>query len=81
MFGEPCLGPRQGTMGNPMLKVLPESRIVVSMSTSVYMAEARGDWGNTSPVRPDVFIPQMWRNEDALRANLQTWIDSHISNQ
>ena len=64
-------------MGNPMLKVLPESRIVVSMSTAVYMAEARGDWANTSPVRPDVFIPQMWRNEDALRANLQTWIDSH----
>jgi len=24
-----------------------------------------------------VFIPQMWRNEDALRANLQAWIDSH----
>ena len=81
VFGEPCLGPRQGTMGNPMLKVLPESRIVVSMSTAVYMAEARGDWGNTSPVRPDVFIPQMWRNEDALRANLQTWIDSHTSTQ
>ena len=81
VFGEPCLGPRQGTMGNPMLKVLPESRIVVSMSTAVYMAEAHGDWGNTSPVRPDVFIPQMWRNEDALRANLQTWIDSHTSTQ
>ena len=77
VFGEPCLGPQQGTMGNPMLKVLPESGIVVSMSTAIYMAEAQGDWTNTSPVRPDVFIPQIWRNEDALRANLQTWIDSH----
>ena len=77
MFGEPCLGPQQGTMGNPMLKMLPESGIVISMSTAVYMAEASGDWGSTSPVQPDVFIPQMWRNEDALRANLQAWIDSH----
>jgi hypothetical protein len=41
------------------------------------MAQANGDWTNTSPVRPDVFIPQMWRNKDTLRANLQTWIDSH----
>ena len=81
VFGEPCLGPQQGTMGNPILKVLPESRIVISMSTAVYMAEAHGDWTNTSPVRPDVFIPQMWRNEDVLRANLQTWIDSHTSAQ
>ena len=81
LFGEPCLGPQQGTMGNPMLKVLPESRIVISMSTAVYMAEAQGDWANTSPVRPDVFIPQMWRNEDVLRANLQTWIDSHTTTQ
>lgn len=77
IFGEPCLGAEQGTMGNPMFKVLPVSRIVVSMSTAVYMAQANGDWTNTSPVRPDVFIPQMWRNKDTLRANLQTWIDSH----
>lgn len=77
VFGEPCLGAQQGTMGNPMLKMLPESGIVISMSTAVYMAEASGDWGSTSPVQPDVFIPQMWRNEDALRANLQAWIDSH----
>lgn len=79
VFGEPCLGGQEGTMGNPMLKMLPESGIVVSISTAVYMAEAHGDWNNTSPVRPDVFIPQMWRNEDALRANLQTWIDCHTS--
>ena len=79
VLGEPCLGPQQGTMGNPMLKVLPESRIVISISTAVYMAEAQGDWANTSPVRPDVFIPQLWRSEDVLRANLQKWIDSHTT--
>jgi C-terminal processing protease CtpA/Prc len=74
IFGEPCLGPSLGTMGNPHLKVLPDSRIVVSLSTAVYMAQATTNWAQSKPIRPDVYIPTMWRRSSTLASQVQDWI-------
>lgn len=74
IFGEPCLGPSLGTMGNPHLKVLPDSRIVVSLSTAVYMAQATTNWAQSKPIRPDIYIPTMWRRSSTLASQVQDWI-------
>lgn len=74
VFGEPCLGPSVGTMGNPHLKVLPDSRVVVSLSTAVYMAQATKTWAQSQPIRPDVYIPTMWRRSSSLASQIQDWI-------
>ena len=78
VFGEPCLGPSVGTMGNPHLKVLPDSRVVVSLSTAVYMAQATKTWAQSQPIRPDVYIPTMWRRSSSLASQIQDWIHPPI---
>jgi C-terminal processing protease CtpA/Prc len=73
VLGEACMGPAVGTMGNPHLMTLPHSRIVVSISTAVYMAQECRDWAATTPIQPDVPFPAMWQSEDALKAWLTEW--------
>ena len=81
----PCLGnrasdPDKAPWATPCSKCCPNPELWSACPRRCTWPKPRR-LGQHLPVRPDVFIPQMWRNEDALRANLQTWIDSHISNQ
>lgn len=74
LIGESCMGPKNGTMGNPYLKVLPVSGIVVSISTAVYMAEPCSDWAASRPIQPDVLVPSMWRRDGRLDQAVTRWI-------
>lgn len=74
LVGESCMGPQNGTMGNPYLRSLPISGIVVSISTAVYMAEPCRDWGSTRPVQADVLVPAMWKRNGHLNEAVERWI-------
>ena len=76
LIGESCLGPKNGTMGNPYIRTLPKSGIQVSLSTAVYMAEPCTNWKETNPIKPDVLIPAMWKRNSELNESLRLWIDS-----
>ena len=56
LIGESCMGPANGTMGNPYLQILLISGIVVSLSTAIYMAQPCNDWGATQPIQPDLLV-------------------------
>lgn len=77
LVGEACLGPSNGTMGNPYFRVLPLSGIAVSISTAVYMAKPCEAWGATRPVQADLQVPAMWRRDSGLNAVLNAWITSN----
>ena len=79
LIGESCLGPANGTMGNPYLRVLPLSGIVVSISTAVYMAEPCKDWSSTRPVQADLLVPHMWRRNSTLNRSVSDWVRQQTS--
>ena len=74
LVGESCMGPANGTMGNPYLRVLPMSGIAVSISTAVYMAEPCENWKETRPVQADLLVPAMWRRGSSLDNTIESWI-------
>ncbi len=74
IMGEPCMGPSVGTMGNPYLKTLPHSGIVVSLATAVFMAQPCETWSSTTPLQPDVLVPTMWNQSRRLEEALDRWI-------
>ena len=74
LIGEPCMGPQNGTMGNPYMRRLPLSGIVVSLSTAVYMAEPSDNWATSRPIQPDLHIPAMWRRNGPLGQTVDDWI-------
>jgi len=76
LIGEPCLGPANGTMGNPYMRRLPDSGIVVSISTAVYMAQPCNNWGETTPVQPDLPVDAMWRRQGNLDNTIRDWVTS-----
>ena len=76
VLGEACMGPANGTMGNPYLRRLPHSGIFVSLSTAIYMAKPVEDWAKGTPIQPDVLIPNLWRNDAALQTKVDGWIQS-----
>ena len=73
VFGEACMGPSNGTMGNPCLRRLPISGVFVSLSTAMYMAQPGGDWAQSKPIQPDILVPDMWRNHAALQKAIDEW--------
>ena len=77
LVGESCMGPANGTMGNPYLRVLPLSGIAVSISTAVYMAEPCENWKVSRPVQADLLVPFMWRRGPALDNAIERWIQQH----
>ena len=70
------MGPQNGTMGNPYMRRLPLSGIVVSLSTAVYMAEPSDNWANSRPIQPDLHIPAMWRRNGPLGQTVDDWINN-----
>ena len=76
MIGESCMGPANGTMGNPYMRRLPDSGIVVSISTAVYMAQPCNNWGETTPVQPDLPVDAMWRRQGNLDNTIRDWVTS-----
>ena len=76
VLGESCMGPANGTMGNPYLRRLPHSGIFVSLSTAVYMAKPVEDWTEGMPIQPDILIPDLWRNDAALQREIDEWIQT-----
>ena len=76
LIGESCMGPSNGTMGNPYIRMLPRSGIAFSLSTAVYMAKPCENWGDTAPIQPDVHVPAMWKRNSALSELVQQWIDA-----
>ena len=76
VFGEACMGPSNGTMGNPCLRRLPISGVFVSLSTAMYMAQPGGDWAQSKPIQPDILVPDMWRNHAALQKAIDEWNQS-----
>ena len=66
VLGEACMGPAQGTMGNPFLVRFPESGIHVSLSTAIYMARTpmigppQKRFSRTSPSAPCGAAPMAW---------------------
>ena len=76
LAGESCMGPSNGTMGNPYLRVLPRSKIAVSISTAIYMAEPCDDWKNTRPLQADLLVPQMHWPDGRLNEVIERWIQS-----
>lgn len=79
LVGESCMGPTNGTMGNPYLRVLPLSGIAVSISTAVYMAEPCENWRESRPVQADLLVPSMWRRGSSLNKTIEKWIQQHAS--
>lgn len=73
VIGEPCMGPAQGTMGNPYLMTLPESGIRVSLSTAVYMAQPTNDWAGSENIQPDFYVNTMWRRDSDLDQAIRLW--------
>lgn len=78
LIGESCMGPVNGTMGNPYMRRLPQSGIVLSLSTAVYMATPCADWGSTRPIQPDLAVPAMWRRNSPLSRVVQRWVEQQI---
>ena len=76
LIGESCMGPSNGTMGNPYLRVMPRSGIVISLSTAVYMAKPCDNWADTFPIQPDVHVPAMWKRNSPLSELVQQWVDA-----
>ena len=76
VLGEACMGPANGTMGNPYLRRLPHSGIFVSLSTAIYMAQPSESWASGIPIQPDILIPDMWRNKSALQRTVDRWIQT-----
>ncbi|MEE2919419.1 MAG: S41 family peptidase [Bacteroidota bacterium] len=76
VFGEACMGPSNGTLGNPCLRRLPISGVFVSLSTAMYMAQPGGDWAQSKPIQPDILVPDMWRNHAALQKAIDEWNQS-----
>lgn len=77
LVGESCMGPANGTMGNPYLRVLPRSGIAVSISTAVYMAQPCKNWSATTPVQADLLVPALWRRDGRLDQSLNRWIQQN----
>ncbi|MDA0728435.1 MAG: S41 family peptidase [Bacteroidetes bacterium] len=75
IMGEPCMGPSVGTMGNPYLKTLPRSGIVVSLATAVFMAQPCEAWSTTTPIQPDILLPSLWNQPKLLEESLARWIE------
>ena len=61
-------------MGNPYMRRLPDSGIVVSISTAVYMAQPCNNWGETTPVQPDLPVDAMWRRQGNLDNTIRDWV-------
>ena len=70
------MGPSNGTMGNPYIRILPRSGIVISLSTAVYMAKPCENWGETAPIQPDIHVPTMWERNSTLSELVQQWVDA-----
>ena len=52
LLGEACMGPSNGTMGNPYVRRLPHSGIFVSLSTAMYLAKPAENWAAGTPFNP-----------------------------
>lgn len=76
VLGESCMGPANGTMGNPYLRRLPHSGIFVSLSTAIYMAKPVENWAEGTSIQPDLLIPDMWRNDAALQREVDQWLQT-----
>ena len=74
LIGESCMGPANGTMGNPYLQILPVSGIVVSLSTAIYMAQPCNDWAATQPIQPDLLVPNMMIQSEQFDETVDDWI-------
>lgn len=73
VLGEACMGPAQGTMGNPFLVRLPDSGIHVSLSTAIYMAQDTDDWAASETIQPDFPVGTMWRSANGLDEAIRLW--------
>ena len=76
LLGEACMGPSNGTMGNPYVRRLPHSGIFVSLSTAMYLAKPAENWAAGTPIQPDILVPDMWRNQTALQKAVDQWIQT-----